>query len=510
MSFLLAFIPLALIIYLMIGRRWSAARAGIAGYLSALGIAVLFFGAGIRLLAYAQLEALILAADVLLIIWAAFIFYRVSDEAGVIRQISQALPHLTADSGFQALIIGWAFTSFLQGVGGFGVPVAVVAPILVGLGFSPLVAVVIPSIGHGWSVTFGSLGVSFQALLSATSLPAELIAPPTAALLGCACLLTGPLVAHAAGGWPAVRRLFGLAILLGVVMGGVQYLFVASGAWNIGGLSAGIAGLMVSIGIAGLRRRGDRLNRDLNWRPLLIALSGYAILVSLILGVQLIPNIKTWLNQIAFQIHFPDLSTFLDYVTPAHDSRRIPIFGHSGSLLLYSSILAWLVYRLAGLYQPGSISRILGGTAKRLGPSSLSIVAMVSMAVIMERSGMTETLAKGLADTVGVLFPAVSPWIGGLGAFITGSNTNSNVLFGALQMHTAERLAISVAIILAAQTAGAGLASIIAPTKVVVGTSTTGMSGSEGDVMRHLAGYVLLLILLISILAALGVFIKIQ
>ena len=73
---------------------------------------------------------------------------------------------LTADKGMQALIIGWVFASLLQGVGGFGVPVAVIAPIMVGLGFTPLSAVVVPSIGHSWAVTFGSLGSSFQVMPS--------------------------------------------------------------------------------------------------------------------------------------------------------------------------------------------------------------------------------------------------------------------------------------------------------------------------------------------------------
>jgi lactate permease len=103
--------------------RWGAARAGGAGYLSALIIAILFFGARLELLAYAHVRALLLSVDVLLIIWAAFLLYRVADEAGAIRTIGQALPHLTNDTGMQALIIGWVFATFLQGVGGFGVPV---------------------------------------------------------------------------------------------------------------------------------------------------------------------------------------------------------------------------------------------------------------------------------------------------------------------------------------------------------------------------------------------------
>ena len=137
--------------------------------------------------------------------------------------------------------------------------------------------------------------------------------------------------------------------------------------------------------------------------------------------------------------------------------------------------------------------------------SSVSIASMVTMEVIMQHAGMTEALARGLAEGTGALFPLVAPWIGALGAFMTGSNTNSNVVFGALQLRTAELLGYSVAIILGAQTAGAALASMLAPTKVVVGASTAGMSGKEGDVMRKLIAYALILLGLISVLTLLGV-----
>jgi lactate permease len=99
----------------------------------------------------------------------------------------------------------------------------------------------------------------------------------------------------------------------------------------------------------------------------------------------------------------------------------------------------------------------------------------------------------------------VSPWIGALGAFMTGSNTNSNVVFGALQKQTAELLGFSLAIILAAQTTGGSLGSVAAPTKVVVGASTAGMDGHEGEVLRALFGYVTFLIALISLLTVFGI-----
>ena len=135
--FILAILPIIIILILMIGFRWKAARAGSAGYLAAILIAWIWFGLNLETLAYAHAKAVFLILDVLLIIWTAFALFRVVDEAGGIKILSEVLPFLTADKGMQALLIGWIFASFLQGVGGFGVPTAVIAPILVGLGFSP-------------------------------------------------------------------------------------------------------------------------------------------------------------------------------------------------------------------------------------------------------------------------------------------------------------------------------------------------------------------------------------
>ena len=504
MPFLLALLPIALIVVLMVGFRWGAAQAGGVGYLSALLIALLAFGAGPQLLAYAHSRAFVLTMDVLMIIWGAFLLYRVVDEAGAIRTIGQALPHLTADKGMQALLIGWVFASFLQGVGGFGVPVAVIAPILVGLGFTPLAAVVIPSIGHGWAVTFGSLGSSFQALIAATGQPAARLAPPSALFLSLAGVVTGFLVVHAAQGRPAVSRLIFPILVFGAVMGAIHFLVATSNLWNIAAFCAGMAGLLVALPLARRYRGEQGDNGLLDRRALAIAFSGYVVLIAVTLAVQLIPPLNDFLGQVVLQVKFPEVSTSLGYITPAGASRKIPLFRHAGALLFFTSLLAYLIYRSAKLYRPGAVRRITAGTVQRVLSSSVSIAAMVTMAVIMETSGMTETLARGLAEGMRNAYPLVAPWIGALGAFITGSTTNSNVVFGALQMRTAELLGYRVALILAAQTAGASLASIMAPAKVVVGASTAGMAGREGDVLRKLIGYACLLVLLISLLALLG------
>jgi len=507
MNFLLALLPIAVILILMVGFRWGAARAGGAGYLAALIVAIAAFGAGPQLLAVAHGKALLLTIDVLFIIWMAFLLYRVADEAGAIKTIGQALPHLTADQGMQALIIGWVFASFLQGVGGFGVPVAVIAPLMVGLGFAPLAAVVIPSVGHSWAVTFGSLGSSFNAMMAATGLPEEVLGPPSAFFLGVAGLGVGLMVAHAAGGWQALRRLLLPTLIIGVAMAVGQYMAVVAGLWNIGAFIGAIVGLLVGFPLARRFRGEQGDNGHLDSRRLWIALSGYLVLIAITLGIQLIPSVRNTLGQVKFSLEFPGVSTSLGYATPAEAGRSIPIFRHAGAILLYASIAAYFIYRAAGWYQPNAARRIVGGTVKKVMSSSVGIASMVAMAVVMQHAGMTETLAQGLANGTGRLFPVVSPWIGALGAFMTGSNTNSNVVFAALQMRTAELLGYSVAIILAAQTSGGALGSVIAPTKVVVGASTGGMAGREGEIMRKMLVYTGILVGMMSVLAVIGVLI---
>jgi lactate permease len=505
LDFLLSLIPLITILVLMLFLRWGAARAGSAGYFAALVLAVLYFGSGLKLIAYAHVKAMLLTVDVLMIIWAAFLLYRVADEAGAIRVIGQALPHLTADRGMQALLIGYAFSAFIQGVGGFGVPVAVIAPILVGLHFTPLAAVVIPSLGHSWSVTFGSLGSSFQALIAATGQPAGHLGGPAAIFLGIAALVAALMVVHAAGGWQAVKRLVIPALALGLVMATTQYLVVISGPWNIGAFLSGVAGLLFGIPLARRYRGENRDNGRLDGRALLVAVSGYAVMVTITLAVQLIPPVKAALSSFTIHIDFPELATSRGFVTAAGPGRIIPLFSHPGALLTYASLLAYWIYRRAGLYTNGAARRIANGTLRSVLSSSVGIASMVAMSVVMQHASMTDVLARGLAAGAGAFFPLFSPWIGALGAFMTGSNTNSNVLFGALQLRTAELLGLASALILAAQTAGGSLGSIIAPTKVIVGASTAGMEGREGEVMRHLLVYTGILLLVISLATVAGI-----
>lgn len=501
LNWLLALTPVLVVLILMLGFKRGGSKAGALSWFAAILIAMLRFGAGPLLIGYAQGKAILLSLDVLYIIWTALLLFHIADEAGAVRVIGKALPRLTADRTMQGLLIGWLFASFLQGMGGFGVPVAVAAPLLVGLGFTPVQAVVMACIGHGWAVNFGSLATSFQTLMAVTNLPGEILAPQSSLLLGTSSFVCGAIVAYVAGGWKGLRRTLLAVLVLSAVMGVTQHLLVTGGLWTLGATGGSMAGLIAGFAItrvpfyrgqpeAGALPTEITNGENGKQRSLWVALSAYLVLVVLVFALNLITPVTALLDKVQLTLHFPALQTAYGWATPAEVGRKINIFGHPGAMLLYASVIAWFIYKKAGYYTPGAGRRILDKMSRGAVNSSLGIVAMVGMAVVMSHSGMTNLLAQGLSQSFGSTFyPLVSPFIGALGAFITGSNNNSNVLFAALQMRTAELLNLSVTLILAAQTAGGSLGSIMAPAKVIVGCSTVGLGDHEGAVMGKIIAY---------------------
>lgn len=509
-NWFLAFLPVLVVMILMLVFGWGGSRAGAAGWFAALITAALFFGAGPRLLAYSQAKAVLLSLDVLYIIWTALLLFHVAAEAGALASIGRALTALTPDRMMQGLLLGWLFASFLQGMGGFGVPVAVAAPLLVSLGFNPVTAVVMACVGHGWAVNFGSLATSFQTLMAVTGLPGELLAPDSALLLGISSYFCGAVVAFLAGGWKGLLRGLPAVLVLGTVMSLTQYLIVTSGVWTLGATGGAMAGLIVGLGLTRLPlyRRNTHpqaaapefaVPNGNKPQPLLLSVSGYLILVVLAFALNLIPPVTQVMSSVQLSLNFPQLSTAYDWITPAEAGRSIDVFGHPGAILLYSSLLAYILYKKSGAYTPGAEKRIINQVTHGAVGSSLGILAMVGMAVVMTHSGMTNLLAQGVSLAFGGVYPLVSPFIGALGAFITGSNNNSNVLFAVLQMDTARLLGLSVPLVLGAQTAGGSLGSIMAPAKVIVGCSTVGLSREEGRVVGKVIAYGILPVAVVAV-----------
>lgn len=303
-----------------------------------------------------------------------------------------------------------------------------------------------------------------------------------------------------------VRHALFAIVVVGAVMAGTQYLLAVSGMWTLGGVGASLAGLITVLVVAKLKRY--RTNHSIDALPemrLQWALSAYFILIVIVSSGVMISPFKNFLGQIVLKIPFPEIISNTGWATPAGFGKSINVFGHGGALLMYSALLSYFLYRSKGFYQADAIKTIVAKTIKGGVPTSLGIITMVGFALIMDHCGMIYILAEGTSRLFGPLYPFFSPWIGLLGAFMTGSNTNSNVVFGALQQQTAALGGLSAAIILAAQTTGGALGSMIAPAKLLVGCSTVGLSGKEGPVLKATLKYGLIITGIISIVTMLAV-----
>jgi lactate permease len=229
------------------------------------------------------------------------------------------------------------------------------------------------------------------------------------------------------------------------------------------------------------------------------ALSAYLIVIAVVsLGVICQP-VREVLGRVRLSLYFPEIKSAAGWIVPAGPGKSIKIFGHGGALLAYGSLISFGIYRLRGYYPRGAVRDIFKKTVKSGVPTSLGIVSMVSFALIMDQCGMIYHLAEGISRLFGPVYPFFAPWVGLLGAFMTGSNTNSNVVFGVLQQQTAQLAGFSVAVILAAQTTGGALGSMIAPAKIIVGCSTVGLSGKEGPVLKATLKYGLTITALVGL-----------
>jgi len=498
----LASMPILIVLYLMVGRGWGGSKAGPAGWLTSVLVTLFFFGGDFQLLFVAWSKAVLLALFVLYIIWMALLLYQTVNGAGVIEAIGQEMPGLAQDKPAQALLLAWVFGSFLQGATGFGVPAAVVAPLLLGLGFAADIAVVMALLGHAWAVTFGSLGSSFLSLIATTGLPGEQLATPTALLLALCCLGCGLGVLWLAGGAAAVRRRGLLMIVLTLVMAAAQWGIALAGLWTVAAFGGGLAGLIVIVVyLTRLANGPASTGNGFNQKRLVEAFLPYWILIVAIVLGQLV--FKEQLGFIKIDPVFPAVATSFGWQTDAGTGRSLNLFGHAGALLLYVSVVTFAWYRWRGALNSGQgktysgrviMQKTLRGSVK----PTIGIYSLVAMALTMQHSGMTQILAEALSANTGPIFPLLSPFIGALGAFMTGSNTNSNVVFGQLQQQTAAALNLSVPLILAAQTAGGALGGLFAPAKVIVGSSTV-PGADDGRVLKMATAYGLAIILVVGL-----------
>ncbi len=515
----LALLPIALLLFLLVGLRWRASEAAPVSMLVAFVIALLAFQAPWETLAVAGGKGVWDAINVLLVIWTALLLYRVGERAGAFTAIRAGFERISTNELFLVLVFGWVFASAIQGVMGFGVPIAVVAPLLLGFGVRPLYAVAIPLIGHAWANMYGTLAVGWIATLQVVDLQnVTEAALQSAILLWIPTIAAGFTIAWFYGGLAAVRHALPFILIISSIHGILQFAIMPLSATLSAFLAAAVAlGAVYPLSLwrryaehpaelgasPVMRERSaeepEREEREEEPRPVTerpvmplgIAALPYGVLLVTTTLALLTPPIETVLAQVAIGLPFPGVDTGFG-VTVASEApySELTPLTHPGAYLLLASLVGGLVYRAKGYYQTATggaqegQSIILGVIAAAT-PASIAVISLLVMSKILDHTGQVTVLALGIAEvSPPLVFAFLSTFIGILGAFMTSSSTASNILFAPLQTQVAAAGGITEASIIGAQNSGGAIGNAIAPANVALGTGAVGAPGTEGDVLR--------------------------
>lgn len=498
---LVALLPLAALLVMLVLLKWPAPVAG--GV--ALGIAL----AASFLLYRAPMQAALVgigkgawdAFFILLVVWPALLLYQVTKKAGAFKAIRKGLLEHSQNYLFLVLAFGWVFASFLQGITGFGAPIAVVAPLLIGLGVKPVLAVVIPLIGHAWGNIFGTLAVAWLATINIVDLESQAqTAFYTALLLWIPNLVAGLMICWLFAKWKGIKEGIWAVLIISLIHGGGQLALT-----QINPALSNFIPAIVALGAlfllakwprysekAGLEEETDILEDteeegEEAHLSLHEAFMPYYVLTGLSLLLLGIPAIQQFLSQLAWGIPFPGSETGYGFAIGAEEAYSpIEPLTHPGVYLLIASAFGYFWFKSKGVYETSALKEIGGDIWDDGANASLAILAFLTMSQVLEHSGQTTVLALGIGEfSPPAVYVALASLIGIAGSFMTSSSTSSNILFSSLHENVANSLdGLSVTHAIAAQSAGAAIGNSIAPSNVILGVSTAGIKGQESEVFK--------------------------
>lgn len=479
MQTLLSFVPILILLVCLLVLKLSAMKAGAIALISAVLVSLAIFRPGVEGLTIAMGKGFSLALFVIFIIWGAIFLYNLEKETGALDVINKNIERIVEDRLLRFLLISWVFSAFLQGIAGFGVPVIVATPILMGMGFDPIVSAAAVLVGHSWAISFGSMGSSISAIDLVTETDLLDIVSYMAVFGIVGMVVTGLGVLFIFDGLKGIRRGIVYVLIASVTMGLSLIILAKVGMTSVMGLLSGIVGVITLLVVNGLRNHGKKPEFYRNKLNLFEAFLPYLLIIVLSVAFFVIgPKLKLCLN-------FPGYVSGTGVLVPAEEAYvSFNILKYPFSIIAMSSLISSVVFVKRGTLNGKIAKNILSGTVKKCTSTTITLVLLLITAQIMMDAGMINNLALFLADVTKGFYPFVAPFIGLLGAFVTGSNTNSNVIFGNLQETAASALGISTAITCAVQSIGASIGGAIGPTTVALGATAAQAVGREPDIYQ--------------------------
>jgi lactate permease len=504
LSFLAAAVPIAVALVMLGIFRRPAWQASLAGLIVGLAIAVGVWGMPISLALNSVAAGMALAlVPVMWIVFNALLLYNVAVKSGRFEQFRQwMLDHLPDDRRLVLLVVAFSFGCLLEGISGFGTPIAITSALLIGLGFPALEALTFTLIFNTAPVAFGALGVPITVLGAVTSLPAGTLGAMVGRQLPFFAFLLPFYVVGIYGGVRSIGKLWPALVASGGSFALAQFVTSNYLGYQLTDVFASLTSLIVTItflkvwtpepdpAFAVMRtaeraKGGTRVGYG-GWLPWIVV--SVVVIVWVHAQIAAIGDIK---------VQWPGLHNAV-YVT-LYNKPYAAVWDFqpmgTGTAILLAAVITSLWTRTG----VGDFFGCVLKTWRQTRVAIATVMMIVGLAYLLNYSGMSYTLGIGVAST-GALFPLVSASLGWIAVFLSGSDTSGNALFGNLQVVAARQLGLDPVLMAATNSSGGVMGKMISPQNIATGVSTTELKGQEGIVFARTFWHSVFLTLLLGLL----------
>ncbi len=509
LSFLVAALPIATVLILLGVFRRPGWQASLAGLAVGLAVATAFWQMPVGLALGAISNGMVFALwPVMWIVVNALVLYNVAVESGRFDAFRDwLLAYLPNDRRVVLVVVGFCFGALLEGVAGFGAPVAITAALLILVGYPPLEALVFVLIFNTAPVAFGALGAPVTVLGAVTGLPAATVAQMIGRQLPVMALILPFYVIALYGGMRSVRALWPVLLVAGGSFALSQFLASNFLDYVLTDVLASLGSLAVTLLFLRVWTpapdpefmiRGAAL-RPVSTRPPIAAWQGWIpwLLVSAVVIVWSTLNIPT-IGQIA--VPWPGLDKAIA-ITLYGGKPYAAVWSFqplaAGTAILLTAMATAALFRLSPARYVACVAR----TVRQTWLAVLTVMLIVGLAYLMNYSGLAYTLGKAVASA-GQGFVLLSPFLGWIAVFLSGSDTSGNALFGNLQVVAANQLGLNPVLFAATNSSGGVMGKMISPQNISTGVSVTDLKGREGVVFARTFRHSIVLTLILGVLVA--------
>jgi lactate permease len=526
LSSIFAALPLVVLFVLLGGLKMRAQWAALIALAVALVVAVAVYDMPVGQAADSALEGGVFGLwPIMWIVLNAIWIYNMTVETGHFVVLRRSFARISDDQRIQAIIIAFCFGALLEALAGFGTPVAITAVMLIALGFEPMKAAAVALVANTAPVAFGAIAIPIVTLAQVTGLPKADLGAMVGRQTPLLAVIVPLILIGMVDGRRGIRQTWPAAVVCGSVFALTQFLcsnYVSVELTDIVSAltaTAAVVGLVrvwhpsepllgqvspVGPAIAGgathdstfeetVRRRRNATEDTRS--DVLAAYAPYLIVIA-VFSIAQIGFVKDWLATVISEFQWPGLNvTKPDGELLGSVTFRFNWIAAGGTLLLIAGLITIPVLRIS---LAGAV-RAYVATLKQLKWAIVTVVAVLALAYVMNQSGQTVTLGLWIAGAGGI-FALLSPMIGWLGVAVTGSDTSSNALFGALQVKAAQGADLDPVLMAAANSSGGVLGKMVSPQNLAIGAAAVGLAGKEGDIFRRVIGWSLVLLLAMCVI----------